>query len=70
MDRVNHIIHGWVVSHEVDNLVWIILCGFHVWGESPPRTLFKKRERGQSCNYDLDSKHGFKPFVLTVPGRG
>lgn len=52
MDWVNHIIHGWVVSHEVDNLVWIILCGFHVWGESAPRTLFKKRERGQSCNYD------------------
>lgn len=46
MDWVNHIIHGWVVSHEVDNLVWIILCGFHVWGESPPRTLFKKKRKG------------------------
>lgn len=44
MDWVNHIIHGWMVSHEVDNLVWIILCGFHVWGESAPRTLFKKEK--------------------------
>lgn len=37
--RVYHIVHGGVVSHEVDNLVWVILCGFHVWGEGATRTL-------------------------------
>lgn len=46
MDWVNHIIHGWVVSHEVDNLVWVVFGGFHVWGESTTRALIeRKKER-------------------------
>lgn len=45
MDWVYHIIHGWVVSHEVDNLVRVIFGGFHVWGESTTRALIEKKER-------------------------
>lgn len=37
--RVNGVVHGGVVSHEVDNLIWVILCGFHVGSESTSRTL-------------------------------
>lgn len=44
MDWVYHIRHGGVVSHEVDNLVWIVFGGFHVWGESTTRALIKKRK--------------------------
>lgn len=44
VDWVYHIMHGWVVSHEVDNLVWVIFGGFHVWGESTTRTLIEKRK--------------------------
>lgn len=44
MDRVYHIIHGRVVSHEVDNLVWVIFGRFPVWGESTTRALIGKRK--------------------------
>lgn len=41
---VYSIVHGGVVSHEVDHLVWVILCGFHVGGESASRTLLTKKD--------------------------
>lgn len=37
--RVYSVVHGGVVSHEVDNLIRVILCGFHVGSESASRTL-------------------------------
>lgn len=43
MHRVYRIVHGGVVSHEVDNLIWVILCGFHVGGESASRTLLTRK---------------------------
>lgn len=43
MYRVYGIVHGGVVSHEVDDLVWVILCGFHVGGESASGTLLMKK---------------------------
>ena len=42
---VYRIVHGGVVSHEVDHLVWVILCGFHVGGESASRTLLEKKKK-------------------------
>ena len=44
MHWVYRIVHGGVVSHEVDHLVWVILCGFHVGGESASRTLLEKKK--------------------------
>lgn len=51
MHWVYSVVHSGVVSHEVDNLIWIILCGFHVGGESASRTLLtQKRSNFQTCN--------------------
>ncbi len=52
MHWIYSIVHGGVVSHEVDNLVWVIFCGFHVGGESASRTLMiKKRINCQTCKH-------------------
>lgn len=39
MHRVYHVVHGGVVPHKVDHLIWVVLRGFHVRGESASGTL-------------------------------
>lgn len=44
MDWVYSVVHSGVVSHEVDNLIWVILCGFQVGGKSASRTLVRNQK--------------------------
>lgn len=41
VDGVDRVVHGGVVTHEVDDLVGVILGGLHVGGEGSSRTLRK-----------------------------
>lgn len=76
MDWVYHVIHGRVVSHEVDHLVWVIFGGFHVWGESTTRTLFKKRKRSKPqfqlfafyTLFQICSAYSSRSWVGDLPG--
>lgn len=43
MDGVHRVVHGGVVTHEVDDLIRVILGGLHVGGEGSSRTLRKYR---------------------------
>lgn len=42
---IHHVVHGGMVPHEVDDLVWVVFCGLHVGGESPTGTLMKKQQK-------------------------
>lgn len=44
MHWVYSVVHSGVVSHEVDNLIWVILCGFQVGGKSASRTLVRNQK--------------------------
>ena len=44
MDRVDGVVHGGVVPHEVDHLVGVVLGALHVGGESSTRALEVRNE--------------------------
>lgn len=68
MDWVYHIIHGWVVSHEVDNFVWVIFGGFHVWGESTTRALIEQR-KGSKLQFWLFASSTWSYISFTYSAR-